>query len=117
MHTHTYAAQVERALGTAAEELTAAGNPGAAFAHAIVRAIPQAPSSRLPSCVRPATTMSRVAAPARRRWFRFRCGSRRVARLRCVPGADRHQRFDAKVRHCRAFCVSGMKWRARSNRG
>ena len=49
MHTHTYAAQVERALGTAAEELTAAGNPGAAFAHAIVRAIPQAQHFALPA--------------------------------------------------------------------
>lgn len=49
MHTHTYAAQVERALGTAAEELTATGNQGAAFAHAIVRAIPQAQHFTLPA--------------------------------------------------------------------
>ena len=49
MHTHSFAAQVERALGTAAEELTAAGNPGAAFAQAIVRAIPQAQHFTLPA--------------------------------------------------------------------
>ncbi|HRO36693.1 hypothetical protein [Thauera sp.] len=49
MHTHTYAAQVERALGIAAEELAASGNPGAAFAHAIVRAIPQAQHFTMPA--------------------------------------------------------------------
>lgn len=49
MHSHTYAAQVERALGTAAEELTAAGNPEGAFAQAIVRAIPQAQHFTLPA--------------------------------------------------------------------
>lgn len=48
MHTNTYAAQVERALSIAAEELTATGNPGAAFAQAIVRAIPQAQHFTLP---------------------------------------------------------------------
>lgn len=49
MHSHTYAAQVERALGTAAEELTATGNPGAAFAQAIVRAIPASQHFALPA--------------------------------------------------------------------
>jgi hypothetical protein len=49
MHSHTYAAQVERALGTAAEELAAAGTPGAAFAQAIVRAIPAAQHFALPA--------------------------------------------------------------------
>ena len=49
MHSHTYAAQVERALGTAAEELAATGNPGAEFAQAIVRAIPQAQHFTLPA--------------------------------------------------------------------
>lgn len=39
MHTPCFAAQVERALGIAAEELAATGNPGASFAQAIVRAI------------------------------------------------------------------------------
>jgi hypothetical protein len=43
-----FAAQVERALSIAAEELTAAGNPGAAFAQAIVHAIPQAQHFTLP---------------------------------------------------------------------
>ena len=49
MHTQTYAAQVERALGIAAEELAAAGNPEAAFAQAIVRAIPQGQHFALPA--------------------------------------------------------------------
>ena len=49
MHTPCFAAQVERALGTAAEELATTGNPGAAFAHAIVRAIPQAQHFTLPA--------------------------------------------------------------------
>ena len=49
MHTPCFAAQVERALGTAAEELAAAGNPGAAFAQAIVRAIPAAQHFTLPA--------------------------------------------------------------------
>jgi hypothetical protein len=49
MHTPCFAAQVERALSTAAEELAAAGNPGAAFAAAIVRAIPQAQHFTLPA--------------------------------------------------------------------
>lgn len=49
MHSHTYAAQVERALGTAADELAAAGTPGAAFAQAIVRAIPQGQHFALPA--------------------------------------------------------------------
>jgi len=49
MHTLCFAAQVERALGTAAEELTATGNPGAAFAHAIVRAIPASQHFTLPA--------------------------------------------------------------------
>lgn len=48
MHSHTYAAQVERALGIATEELTATGNPGAAFAQAIVRAIPASQHFTLP---------------------------------------------------------------------
>lgn len=41
-----FAAQVERALSIAAEELT--GNPGAAFAQAIVHAVPQAQHFTLP---------------------------------------------------------------------
>lgn len=49
MHTPCFAAQVERALGIAAEELTAAGNPGAAFAAAIVRAIPASQHFTLPA--------------------------------------------------------------------
>ncbi|MCP5224536.1 MAG: hypothetical protein AB7S63_06465 [Thauera sp.] len=49
MHTPCFAAQVERALGIAADELAAAGNPGAAFAQAIVRAIPQAQHFTLPA--------------------------------------------------------------------
>lgn len=49
MHTPCFAAQVERALGIAAEELTATGRPGAAFAQAIVRAIPQAQHFTLPA--------------------------------------------------------------------
>ncbi|ENO98375.1 hypothetical protein C667_04069 [Thauera phenylacetica B4P] len=49
MHVRTYAAQVERALGIAAEELTATGRPEAAFAHAIVRAIPAAQHFTLPA--------------------------------------------------------------------
>ena len=49
MHTPCFAAQVERALGTAAEELAAAGNPEAAFAQAIVRAIPAAQHFTLPA--------------------------------------------------------------------
>jgi len=48
MRTHGFAAQVERSLSTAAEELTATGNPGAAFAQAIVRAIPAAQHFTLP---------------------------------------------------------------------
>lgn len=48
MHTPCFAAQVERALGIAAEELTATGRPEAAFAHAIVRAIPAAQHFTLP---------------------------------------------------------------------
>ena len=46
MHTPCFAAQVERALSTAAEELT--GRPDAAFAQAIVRAIPAAQHFALP---------------------------------------------------------------------
>lgn len=49
MHTPCFAAQVERAIGIAADELAAAGNPGAAFAQAIVRAIPQAQHFTLPA--------------------------------------------------------------------
>ena len=49
MHTPCFAAQVERALGIAAEELTATGRPEATFAHAIVRAIPQAQHFTLPA--------------------------------------------------------------------
>ena len=49
MHTPCFAAQVERALGTAAEELTATGRPEAAFAHAIVRAIPASQHFALPA--------------------------------------------------------------------
>lgn len=49
MHTHSFAAQVERALGIAAKELVAAGNPGAAFAQAIVRAIPASQHFTLPA--------------------------------------------------------------------
>jgi len=49
MHSHTYAAQVERSLGIAAEELATTGNPGAAFAHAIVRAIPASQHFTLPA--------------------------------------------------------------------
>ena len=49
MHTPCFAAQVERALGTAAEELATTGNPGAAFAHAIVRAIPASQHFTLPA--------------------------------------------------------------------
>lgn len=48
MHTPCFAAQVERALSIAAEELTATGNPGASFAQAIVRAIPAAQHFALP---------------------------------------------------------------------
>lgn len=49
MHTPCFAAQVERSLGIAAEKLAATGNPGAAFAQAIVRALPQAQHFTLPA--------------------------------------------------------------------
>lgn len=49
MHVPCFAAQVERALGIAAEELAATGNQGAEFALAIVRTIPQAQHFTLPA--------------------------------------------------------------------
>lgn len=49
MHTPCFAAQVERALGIAAEELATTGNQGAEFALAIVRTIPQAQHFTLPA--------------------------------------------------------------------
>lgn len=49
MHTPCFAAQVERALGIAAEELAATGIQGAEFAQAIVRTIPQAQHFTLPA--------------------------------------------------------------------